>query len=706
MPELFPLGLFLWAYFCGSLYGLSRTTAPELKDTVANRLNEVVIEGKSELMTDQGLRYTPDRKQKSAAMTGADLINRMGIPQLSVNMATESISSTDGGQIAIFINKVPASNEELRAMRPEDVKYIEVLDNPSDPKFMGQRRVVNFVMLQYQYGGYIKINPKGTLITDEGSIRANMKLKFKAMTFDLMGIGSYDESNHTYTTLSESLSFPSNYPVNSFVAESGVSKAKKKDRNGTISFRALYSSDKISANSTLSAKIDRQPIARYSGDVSYTPSVLPGSNYSSESDYIKRYISYSGNYFFSLPKGNSLNMMLQSVVSNTSQNSSYAESSISSIINGAKDVSSDLRGVVYYSHSFSPYSSLGVTLSTIYSFNNTSYNGSTLADDRSHSFFLLGGASYYFRRGKWDANIGMGWTRTLSRLNARHVISYGPYADLNVNFRIDNKQKISAEGHLSVWTPPANQKSDIIIYSRPFLWITGNPDLKQYGALDLALRYSLMLSKKISFSSYISLMGLNRRCAYDYIPYDDEEGLLRTIIQPAGKYINQKMGATLTLRLLERSLMLKGSITENHIHDNGPAGWNHTFFNYSIQAFYYLGKFSFGLYYQSPNEFSDNHMSSGLKKTKSTWNFNIGWSKGGFNVRLTAYDLTRWNWESGSLKMSSKYYSYHQGIYGDTRHASIELTASYFIDFGKKVKKGNELNDTDLHTSGILAWQP
>ena len=143
MPELFPLGLFLWAYFCGSLYGLSRTTAPELKDTVANRLNEVVIEGKSELMTDQGLRYTPDRKQKSAAMTGADLINRMGIPQLSVNMATESISSTDGGQIAIFINKVPASNEELRAMRPEDVKYIEVLDNPSDPKFMGQRRVVN-----------------------------------------------------------------------------------------------------------------------------------------------------------------------------------------------------------------------------------------------------------------------------------------------------------------------------------------------------------------------------------------------------------------------------------------------------------------------------------------------------------------------------------------------------------------------------------
>lgn len=684
----------------GSALVSAQTT--EQGDSIVNKLEEVVIQGKSEIITENGVRYTPDRKQKATAMTGADLIGRMGIPQLVSDRSSGTITAADGGDIAIFINKVPASTEEIRAMRPKDVIYVEVIDHPTDPMFQGKQRVLNFVMRKYEYGGYLKLHPTETFITDEGSVQANLRVNYKAMTYDLMALGAYDTSNHTYSTLTESFKFPNGYPSEDFISNSGVSAARKKDRSGALSFRALYSSNYISANSTISAKIDRQPLYSYAGSVAYQPTMLPLSEYSSESSYTKRFISYSGDYFFSLPKRNSLNISLQSVLSSTSQNSSYSESDLPLIYNGGRDISSDLRAVLFGSHAFSQRSNLRVMLSTIYSHQNTTYTGSVSADDRSYILYFLGGISYSLQVGKWNTYIGGGATRTLSRLNAIHTVSYGPYADLSVAFRLNSRQKFSLEGHMSVWTPPADQKSEVMIHTRPFLWITGNPALRQYSSLDLGLNYLFLISPKLSLSSYVSFWELYRGLAYDYIPNETETGILRTIIQPRGKYLNQKAGASLTLRLFDRSLMLRGDITENHVHDRGPAGWTGTFVSYSLQGYYYLGNFYYGAEFKSARKVGDQPISSVRQRVRSTWNFYCGWSSGDLNVCLTAYNLSRWDWKTGTIQISSPAYSSHQELYGDSRHASIELTASYTLGFGKKVKKGNDLNDRDYHSSGLL----
>lgn len=78
---------------------------------------------------------------------------------------------------------MPASADEMRGIRIEDVKRIEYYDYPNDSRFMGKPHVINFIMQKYEYGGYVKgIYYDNFIISRQ--LNGYAKVQYKKMTFD------------------------------------------------------------------------------------------------------------------------------------------------------------------------------------------------------------------------------------------------------------------------------------------------------------------------------------------------------------------------------------------------------------------------------------------------------------------------------------------------------------------------------------------
>ena len=106
----------------------------------------------------------------------------MAVPQLNATMGSSGITTASGESVAIYIDYVPASQNDLKMMRVSDVKTVEYIVYPSDPRFQGNRNVINFRMIKYEYGGYVKVLGSENFIANSGSLQGNARMVKKKMT--------------------------------------------------------------------------------------------------------------------------------------------------------------------------------------------------------------------------------------------------------------------------------------------------------------------------------------------------------------------------------------------------------------------------------------------------------------------------------------------------------------------------------------------
>ena len=152
--------------------------AQEQADTLKTQeLNEVVVQAQMQRTSSAMSTYTPTGKQKNAAQNAVDLLRQMAIPQIRISPIDETVTDNVGGSVAIFINFLEASKEEMEGLRTADVRRVEYLEFPTDPRFRGAERVINIIVQEYAYGGYTKLTTNENFLVGLSS-RVNIFSKF------------------------------------------------------------------------------------------------------------------------------------------------------------------------------------------------------------------------------------------------------------------------------------------------------------------------------------------------------------------------------------------------------------------------------------------------------------------------------------------------------------------------------------------------
>lgn len=670
---------------------------PEL----ATKLGELKVEAdNAHLYADRSI-YIPTSRQKKASLSGTDLLDHMAIPQLGL-ISGDQVSTNAGKPVAIFIDYIPASENDLQALRTEDVKRVEYYEFPSDPRLQGNPYVVNFIMQKYEYGGYFKTMGHTNLISNPaGVLLANLRLQRKSMTYDILGSTFHYDRKHEGSELTETYRLPQpSGEVEEFQRFSNTTSARQRNHWYFAALKATYNSDAIQAASQIKGRIDSQPKTERMGNVTYTSPDISDSEYYSLFAERSKFIAYEGYYHFRLPSDNSLTFNPEYSYSYTERNTEYIESGYPEIKNGASDNTNKFSGNLKFVHKFGNYGNLSLGVNGSYEYNRTRYSGASSALDKAKSSRLEAGIRYDINAGKVYAAASFAWD--WDRLQFGEMIDKPstPKANVSLQYAPDDHNSMSLSASYESWLPSPSYKSDVVIEATPFLKYTGNPNLFPAKSYDFDFTYTWIPNNNYSLSAFAWGWIVGDRYVYDYEA--TSTGILRTIKQPMGSFAQCSYGINGTARFLDRSLVFSERIGHLLNHNGRPYDVNHSHINWYARARYYLGNWNFTLTYTSPNGTADGCMNGLWVYDKSTWYITIGWSDSHWNIRGDIINFTRWNYRNAHYVMRSKYYDTDEIKLGGQSRAWIQLVATYTFGFGKKVKRDDEPSVSGSASSGIL----
>ena len=674
----------------------------ETQDSIkAQNLNEVVVEAQMQRTSAKVSTYIPTKRQRNAAQNGPELLNHMAIPQLGL-ISGNAVTTNSGQKVDLYIDYVPASEQDLNGMRMADVKKVEYFDFPTDPRFQGSQHVINFIMQKYEYGGYVKAYANEFFISNSGQLNLFSKLQYKRMTYDI-GVGAwYSANDHMSQSTVETYRLPqTDGSIKIFERFSEPDFAKTRQQSYWPTLKATYKADHVTMVNTLGANFSRTPTQNTAGTVRFTPADFHSTEYTDEQNGRTNSLTYSGYWNFVMPHGNSLSFNPYYSYSHTKQQRLYSEVAGSSFANGAKDDSHRATAQLRFVHDFGRWGNITALFNGILLSNRTQYYGTSNASDHLTTYRLGPGVLYNFNNEKFNGLIGGGFHYNHSKLGTSSEHSTNPWMDLSLQYAFNNKNSISAEFHHTTWTLASSYRSTAVIQSNPLFSYTGNPDVSPYKSWDASLRYVLMPNNKFNFAAFGQTTVITDRYAYVYQASPD--GIIRTIQQKGmGNYSSWLYGVQGTARLFNRSLMINGQISHRIVRNGAPFDWTKQKVLWWLQAFYYVGNWNFGLQYQSPQEYCDGYVNGAWMKEKSAYTAIVGWGNSSWSIQGRLTNPFRWNWHAASSETTSANYDVTKQYYNTSYHCYVLVSATYTFGFGKKVQRGNEATQQTGTLSSIL----
>ncbi|MDE7407632.1 MAG: outer membrane beta-barrel family protein [Muribaculaceae bacterium] len=670
-------------------------------DSVKNRtLNEVTVSATLQRASSESTTYLPTSRQKNASQSGTQLLLRMGITQLNIDALSNEVTTVDGRPVAIYIDYVPADAHDLKGMRTSDVRKVEYLDYPTDPRFQGNEHVINFIMVKYEYGGYAKVSGQENAISNTGNLQVNSRLQYKRMTYDMVGSGNYVDSKHLGKVQNEIYRLPqTDGSVKTFNRQSRTTTGRLSEQQYNTILKAAYRSKNITAINQISYGINNNPHRDYSGMVTYNPDYYPASDFNSSLDIHSDVMNYNGNFYFALPDKTTISFIPTYTYSHSDENSAYAETGLEPNINAATDHTHQAKAQLSVAHPIG-IGQLSLSGKLEYENNLTHYSGTSTATNHNVSIRYGIGAYYRLKLGKVFTHAGIGGNFDRITFNKHTERISSPWASLSLQYAPSRKQKATLELQYFTYSPSSNAKSPTVIRETPFMSYTGNPDLVPFRSYYGYAGYLLLPSNKFSLNMHAKVWTTPNRYVYDYEA--SPTGILRTIRQPMGNYVWGQAGVKATSKLCNNRLQLTAKLLYDIFRNGAPYNFTKSAISYELGAFYYLNNFNFAIAYTSAEAQTNGSMSGEWANIKSRYYIQAGWNNARWNIQLSAFNFARWNWRSRLMTLHSQYYDTSTRSINTNDHAMIRLSATFTFGFGKKIGQDNEPYSDRSVPSGIL----
>lgn len=640
--------------------------------------------------------YLPNRNQKSTASDGISLLSRMGIPQLSVNPITESVRTADNQAVNMFINYHPATAEEVGGLKPNDVKTVEYLDFPIDPRFGRSPHVINFITHSHSYGGYTKINGKEQFMIHRGEASFYSKFAYRKMEYDLMASGDYDNNSHIGSSSNETYCLK----PETIHRESGTETGRYRQRSLISALRASWhKNDNFSFRNLISYRRTNTPECHTSGFVNFSDR-YNSETYHSASPSANNALGWDSELYAAPGKGWSVNGSFQAEFIHNTTTSNYAAGT-ESIENHAREGAWSLRGTAQANKSLSDKITLFTSILSGGGHTKIDYTGTSDATNRFRQAFtgVYLGVALNYR--KVSGSIDGGYAFESNYINGKTMKEQYPFTHINLQYAPSQKSSFSLWFQYASMSPDATMKNPNIIQQSELMYISGNPDLDCSRHLSANISYTFLPGNTWQMSAYAVMFRIINRQIAVYTPDGPHETMLKKY-QNNGDYNHGQIGVNLTGRFFNGKLTVSASPKLLLYKTTGTNSVTHYPLMASINANYYLGEFFFNAYWNSSSSYVDGETCF-LRKMPSDYSAGAGWAHRGWNIQLSLVNIFRTSWQISHDVVNTPFYSNTMAQFGPDSHRRISLSITYTVNYGgKKLNHNNEISKQRATGSAIL----
>ena len=677
--------------------------AQELVDTLKTReLSEVVVKAQMQRTSPTSTTYTPTDKQKNAAQNAIDLLRQMAIPQIKINPVSEAVTDNAGGEVAIFINYLEVSKEEMEGLRTPDVKKVEYLEFPTDPRFRGAQRVINIIVQEYAYGGYTKLTTNENFLVGFSSHNNIFsKFSYKKMTYDLY-VGANNWNNHHIGNNIRGIYSLKDADGNDYqlTRTETLDGSHYKQNQYPVTFRATYASEKIQIRNTVGFTHLGVPVYEQSGNLTCQPGNEQNYTFNRSNPNRNNTLAYQGSFFFSLPNQFSIDISPRFNYMHNNDYLAYSTSNSPEIVRNARENAYNYRVDAYLQKRIGQKHTVMLGINGGDNINRLRYSGTNSYYDRFHNAFVAGLLGYQLAYNKVSlyTDIGVYWSQ--SDINGIVYTDSYPFVHLNLRYSANSKNAFSVFLQYANATPGINQKSPDVLQDNEYMFVTGNPLLENSRNLMFNLGYTWMPNNSFGLNAFGNFNSFFNRQMLTYEPYNNGMAIIKNY-RNSGNFLEGEIGFAVNWKLLGGKLQLYSSPKQSFYKSTGIYNKSYNPFTLTAQATYYLNSFYIQAYYQSPEK---QMLSSSpqIHKNRNFHSLTVGWANSHWNVRLMAANFFNRGWRSADIITETPLYTEYRENIGTTLHPRINITATYTFGFGKKVQRGNEIGEQSGAASAII----
>ncbi len=535
--------------------GAQNDTIPETKE-----LQEIVVEATNQYTSADGSTYIPSKRQKNSAADAVSLLSHMAIPQIDVNPADRTIKTATGKDIAIFIDFIPATSQDLEGMQTGDVKKVEYLLYPQDPRFQGKQYVINFIMQKYEWGGYTKLNAQQSFSVNETMGALYSKFTYKRMTFDLYANTEHNSSRHNGQKSTEQFNFTNLYEDGAIDIKRSSHPISSRliNKDNGISFRAIYSAGKTRISNSVAFGIKDTPTNELESSLDYSDNIFPPTlSHTAQSD-IKRTVDYNFLLTHTINSKTSFNILANYIFGHNNSNYSYSEED-ANIINNATEDSHYAMLSPQFVWTINEQNSLVAYMFWEYIGNHVKYSGDSPADQNYYLWGSLTGVRYVYHREKWQAGTQVGCSYARTGLEGYPVSTdIAPKGNVFATYAPNQKNQFELFYGFGKNIPGIYQKSPTMLQHDRLMWYTGNPDLKSYWDNWVSLTYTWLPNNIWQLNATSDYFTSTNCLISDYRPDGPDGTMLRRYMND-GDFRRVRVGITGTGKFLDNRLTAKVS---------------------------------------------------------------------------------------------------------------------------------------------------
>lgn len=684
--------------FCSSLSLWGQQE--HMDSTIIRQLNEVVVEGQLQYVKSDVTTYVPTKNQKASAMDAIDLLSQMSIPQISVNPVDGTVKTHSRQNIAIYIDKQPATEQELNGLRTEDISKVDYYVFPTDPMFQHAPYVINFVLHKKEYGGYTKLSASGNILAGSCSELAYAKMAYKKMTYDIHVNDKYTDRHHNGTEKLQVFHFPD---FNTRIARyNKIDHSRLQRNNFGSSFRAKYVSKDVIISNTISLAVNNTPTNENIGKVFFIPDISVELSYSDRKEVSGSHPKWDGNFFFNLGKGYDLSIISSLQYQHIKNNRIYSVEGEESIITKAKDngltgrMNIQLNKTIFNTHT------IDINGYLVYNYDKVKYSGTSNSSETFRQGMFGAIVGYTIMNSKFYGRLEGGVVGEWNKINSTQINDIFPLINLNSQYAFNSHNSLDFTMMYATNSASQADKSPNVLQENEFLYKTGNPRLKDNRWMSADITYTWLPNNIFSITASGGWSRYYDRPVPVFTPIGPDGMMLRSI-ENDGDCQNIDFGVSVKASMLNKKLTLSASPRMWFSRLTGIYSQKKNYLDLSFQASYYLKKFYFTAFYSSGlRGVIQYSMDATSSKGKSSYQFRFGWRSGNWNIRVTAVDIFRRDWVSGTSKLESKYFEQYNTLIDSSRHQFISLSATYTIGFGKKIRRGDEIDPASEVSSAIM----